>query len=430
MTRLSSLDRPWLAKEFAGDRAGAADRCRAQSGDNGGRVSPQHVEEARVSTRFQAPVRVAVAAAAVIGWSSAAVPAQQPRPAEAQSIPVPPGPASAEKYMNVQVLKDLPAAQLPDAMVFMAASLGANCGFCHVRTPQGEWAFEKDDKPEKKTARQMLRMTQGLNAQFFDGKPTVTCSSCHQSRHEPSPMPPLAQALTPDQAATLAARGEGRGGRPPAPTETADEVIAKYVQALGGEQRLRTMKSAVLRGTAIGRGGDASPVVVEQAGPDRYRSTVESKPPMTRAFDGDSAWLDTGGHVRQLEGVQLAYAASLDDTGLALRLKDKYAGLTVGRYDRIDGRDVVWLNGRPSAAVTEALAFDRGSGLLARRVVRLPTPMGRLPVQIDYADYREVDGLKVPFEVRLTDWETVLTKKFAGVELNAAIDQARFKAPK
>jgi photosynthetic reaction center cytochrome c subunit len=357
-------------------------------------------------------------------WSPPAVRAQQASSAAQTAAQ---GPTAAEKYMNVQVLKDVPAAQLRDAMVFMAASLGTNCGFCHVRSAQGEWAFEKDDKAEKKTARKMLQLTRGLNAQYFDGEPTVTCASCHQARHEPNPQPPFAQPLTPEQAAMMAARGDGQ--RPPAPTETVDQVVAKYVQALGGEERLRKLTSAVMRGTVTNRAGQASPVVLEQAATDRYRSTVDSKPPSTRAYDGTAGWLQDGGNVRELEGVRLTHAARLGDLGLALRLKDTYARLAVGRYERIDGHDAISLTGRPSPAVIERLSFDRVSGLLLRRVARLQTPMGDLPLQIDYADYRDVDGVKVPFEVRVTDWENVMTQKFAEVQLNAPVDAARFRKP-
>jgi photosynthetic reaction center cytochrome c subunit len=368
------------------------------------------------------PAIAALALLAAASLTAVAVNAQQ------AAAPGSKGPSAGEKYMNVQVLKDLPASQLPDAMAFMAASLGANCGFCHVRTPQGEWAFDKDDKPEKKTARKMLSLTHTINQQYFDGQQTVTCASCHQARHEPSPQPPLSQPFTADQLALMATRVEGQ--RPPAPAETVDQVLGKYVQALGGADAVGKVTSLVMRGSAANRAGQSSPVVVEQVSPGRYRSSVEGKPPMTRAFDGTTAWLDVGGHPRELEGVQQAYTTALADLGLPLRLKQTYERLSVGRYDRIDGHDAIMLNGRPSPAVMETLWFDRGTGLLLRRVARLQTPMGRLPLQIDYADYRDVQGVKFPFEVKVTDWENVQAQKFTEVKPNAPVPADRFAAPK
>jgi len=375
-------------------------------------------------TRAAAPAAAALALL-VIAWLAAPVQGQQPSAPSASPTPVQ---KAGEKYMNVQVLKDLPANQLIDAMVFMEASLGANCGFCHVRTPQGEWAFDKDDKPEKKTARKMIEMTRGLNQQYFDGQPTLTCASCHQARHEPNPQPPLSQPLTADQLALMATRVEGQ--RPPAPTETVDQVLARCVQALGGADALGKVSSLVMRGSVTNRAGEASPVVVEQASPGRYRSSIEGKRAMTRAYDGKTAWMDAGGHARALEGVELAASTVLPDLGLPLRIKEDYERLAVGRYERIDGHDAVTLNGRPSPIVMETLWFDRTTGLLLRRVARVQTPMGRLPLQIDYADYRDVQGVKFPFEVKVTDWENVQSHKFSEVKPNAAVPPDRFAMPK
>jgi len=61
--------------------------------------------------------------------------------------------------------------------------------------------------------------------------------------------------------------------------------------------------------------------------------------------------------------------------------------------------------------------------------VRLNTPLGQLPVQIDYDDYRTVDGVMTPFEVRVADWESVSVEKFGEVTHNQPIDAARFARP-
>jgi len=111
---------------------------------------------------------------------------------------------------------------------------------------------------------------------------------------------------------------------------------------------------------------------------------------------------------------------------IGARLKTSLSRVQVGRYDRIDGHDVITINGTVSPDVSESLSFDRASGLLLRRVARLQTVLGRLQVQIDYADYRVVDGIKVPFEVKISDWESVTTLKFTDVKLNATVEDAVF----
>jgi len=90
---------------------------------------------------------------------------------------------------------------------------------------------------------------------------------------------------------------------------------------------------------------------------------------------------------------------------------------------------VVIVEGRRAGGTTETLYFDRASGLLVRRAARLATPLGQLPSQIDYDDYRPVDGVQTPFEVKVTDWESVSVERFSEVAHNQGVDPARFAAP-
>ena len=98
---------------------------------------------------------------------------------------------------------------------------------------------------------------------------------------------------------------------------------------------------------------------------------------------------------------------------------------------RLDGTtDVNVLTGLSAAGVTERLYFDATSGLLVRRSISTRTPMGTLNEQVDYADYRDVAGVKMPFEIRRTNWNTLDTLKIADVKPNAQVDDARFQKPK
>jgi hypothetical protein len=360
-----------------------------------------------------------------------------------------PGPTAGERYKNIQVLKDVPADQLHDAMVYMSASMGGNCQTCHVRGADGEMAFDKDDSERKTTAREMIRMVRAINTEHFKGEDRIACATCHQGRREPSPLPPLSQPLTAEQIAALAQRGGGRqsgapaaapgqpGGAGPAsggrgaqrPAETVDQVIDKYLDALGGRDAMARLTSRVRRGTLTNRAGQASPVAVEETAAGLIRVTVESTPAVSRAFDGSAAWADFGGRLRRLEGVEALNAALPADLSLGSQIKEKYAALAVRTYDRVNGKAVIVVEGRRSAAAAETLYFDRATGLLVRRVARLRTPMGSLPVQFDYDDYRPVDGVQTPFEVRVTDWESVSIEKFSDVVHNQPIDPGRFALP-
>jgi hypothetical protein len=366
------------------------------------------------------------------------------------------GTTAGERYKNIQVLKDLPADELHDAMVFMGAAMGGNCQTCHVRGADGEMAFDKDENDHKVAARAMIQMVRGLNAQHFKDEDRVTCATCHRASHEPNTLPPLSQPLTADQLAVLAERNAprpggatpgqqgaqvlpgaaGRAGGPPPggrgpmrPTETVDQILEKYAQALGGRDALARLATRIRRGTLTNRAGQSSPVTVEETAAGLVRVTIGSAPAISRAFDGKSAWSELGGRSRGLDGVEAANAALPADLQLGLRLKDQYAALAVRAYDRVNGKAVIVVEGRRAKGIEETLYFDRASGLLVRRAARLRTPLGSLPVQFDYDDYRVVDGVQTPFEVRLADWESVSIETFTYAAHNQPIDPARFAKP-
>jgi hypothetical protein len=105
---------------------------------------------------------------------------------------------------------DMPAPQLLSTMKFFAQSLGVRCTYCHVGAegqPLSTFDFPSDAKPEKGTARAMIRMVQHINADYLPaatGLPDakVTCFSCHRGAKKPAteipppPAPPAAAAPT------------------------------------------------------------------------------------------------------------------------------------------------------------------------------------------------------------------------------------------
>ncbi len=137
-----------------------------------------------------------------------AIHAQQPQPPAAQAPGQPPGGGrGGPPPKNIQVLKDVPPDQINLTMQYIAASLGVQCNYCHV---QGQ--NDSDDKETKKVAREMMKMVDKLNATFFDGKPRVSCASCHNGRAKPVRTPPLAIDMTTGQAAARRRPAGGRGG--------------------------------------------------------------------------------------------------------------------------------------------------------------------------------------------------------------------------
>jgi hypothetical protein len=379
-------------------------------------------------------------------------PAQAPQPQR----PPKPGETSAEYFKNIKVLKDLPAEELRPTMEFIAASLGVRCDHCHVVGPQG--GFDKDEKKPKETARQMMQMVNDINTRAFEGRQRVGCATCHHGRTPPERTPPLATEMTPAEAARAAqqraARGGGPGGPPgagpgqpagqgqrgaaaaaeaadePRPSETIDQVVDKYVQALGGHTALAQAKTRVMKGTATMRDLQTAPVTVQEKASGEYRIDLETAPrPIIRATDGKAVWVQMGPNTREVEGLQAQQATRLADFAVPLNMKQHYKNLTVSRYSSVDGTDAILVTGRPANDIVEQLFFDKQNGLLLRRVILTTTGFGNLLEQVDYSDYRDVSGVKVPFQIRYATWNDVVTEKFSDVKLNAPIDDAQFAKP-
>src|SRR5262245_27029652 len=140
-------------------------------------------------------------------------------------------------FKNIQVMKGTPADQLQPAMQFISNSLGVECEYCHVRDQ-----FDKDDKKAKQTARSMIQMQMAINRDHFKGEREVTCNSCHHGAERPAAIPIIA-----DEEPKRPEAPRPEAGQPALPT--ADQVIDKYVQAVGGAEALQKISSRVEKGT-------------------------------------------------------------------------------------------------------------------------------------------------------------------------------------
>lgn len=105
----------------------------------------------------------------------------------------------------------------------------------------GNWNFVSDEKPEKGTAREMIKMVQGINKATFKGNPAVSCFTCHRGTNEPVRVPELPIAAPTPFAETVETATKET---PP----TADQILAKYAEALGGSAAIEKLKTRSMKG--------------------------------------------------------------------------------------------------------------------------------------------------------------------------------------
>lgn len=334
-----------------------------------------------------------------------------------------PGKKAEEQFKNIQVLKGIPAEQIFPTMQFITASLGVECEFCHVQN-----AFDKDDKKNKQIARKMMEMMFAINKDNFEGHRMVTCNSCHRGNAVPQAVPAV---MTEEMK---------EGPREPMPPKavdakensspSADQLVDKYVQAVGGAAAVDKVTSRVMKGT-IDFGGKSLPIDIYAKEPEeRISFTHMAEGDSVTAFNGHEGWLGTPGHpVREMHGSDLDGAAIDADLHLATHLKPMFTEMRVQGTEKIGDREAYVVVGQREAKPPIRLYFDQQSGLLVRLVRFGDTALGLLPTQIDYADYRETNGVKIPYRWTLARPSGRFAIQVTDVKQNIPVDDAKFTKP-
>jgi hypothetical protein len=337
------------------------------------------------------------------------------------------GQTAEQVYKNIQVLQGTPADQITPTMRVIARDLGVTCEFCH-----DEMDRSKDGLAPKQTARAMIAMMRDINKNSFGGRTMVTCVTCHNGHSDPANIP----TLPPFSVAML---GPGDEVKPPV-LPTLDQVLAKYVEALGGEPALRKVSSMVITGTRQNYPPPGAavppPFPIEQYSKAPNLSTVIGHPAngaTASGFDGTVAWTqDARGRVTQLAGNAVSRARRDADFYPALNLKQQYQRLLVQGIEKIGDRDAYVVVAVPQGESPETFYFDVQSRLLLRHQTISPSAVGNVPFATDYENYRDAgNGIKIPFVVQIVgpsrpDCAIITVDK---VQLNAAIDNSKFVVP-
>jgi hypothetical protein len=219
----------------------------------------------------------------------------------------------------------------------------------------------------------------------------------------------------------------------------ANVILDKYITALGGAEKLNSLKSFIATGTQGGyvqvKGGGVFEIFAKSPDMRTVRVTYPDAPDrgnQSRAFNGSMGWVTTP---RALLGEYQVTGTELDglhfDAELAFpgQIEKVLTNLRVGYPDNVDGKDVNVVQGRGPRNLLVTLYFDKTTGLLVREIRYGRTPIGRVPSQVDYSDYRDVDGIQFPFQYKFSWLDGRDNYKLTDVKVNVPIDNSRFGKP-
>jgi outer membrane lipoprotein-sorting protein len=333
-----------------------------------------------------------------------------------------------EVFQNVQVLKGIPADQFLDTMGMFSSALLFDCVSCHAQEIISDPKAFSVATPRINRARQMIVMMNTINKQYFGGQQRVTCFTCHAGGNRPKTEPNLdlqyGEPVDDPYAMNFV---------PSLYAPSVDEVFAKYLKALGGTEQLAKFTSFVATGTYSGYETEQVEVPAEVYARAPNQMATVAHPPAglnVKVFDGRAGWRlqpDTPMPLLPLSGGNLT-GASIEamvffPAGIQRAFNQWQVGVTA-----INGQDVTVLQGTSPGRPPVRLYFDQ-SGRLARLIHWTTTAVGSVPTKIDYADYRTVAGVQMPFQLIRTWTNNQVAIQFKEVRPNVAIDAARFARP-
>jgi hypothetical protein len=338
-------------------------------------------------------------------------------------------PMSENVFKNIQVLKGIPADEFMDTMGMFASSLLFDCTGCHVQeilTNRDAFAVST---PRIQRARQMVVMVNTINRNFFGGQPRVTCFTCHRGADSPEVIPDLAL-----QYGDIPDENPNAMRIFPDARLSADKIFGRYIEALGGSNRVSGLTSFVATGTYAGfNTSDAKvPIEIYAKAPDQRTQLVRTfEGDAIKTYDGRSAWAAEGWRqipLMTFTGGNLTGARFEAIMSFPAGIQKAYAQWQAMPI-AIDGRNVQVLQGTNPGELPVNLYFDEESGLLVRTLRWSRTVVGTIPTQTDYSDYRDVGGIKMPFHMLVTWTNGQNNIDLTEVRPNVAIEAARFARP-
>ena len=364
------------------------------------------------------------------------------KPAAAKSTfkePTPAEIASGRKFKaedvhsDIRVLKGESEDEFMDTMGFFAASLSMNCTDCHVSEALTTWAGFAQETDNMKMARKMVTMVRGINQTYFGGQRLVTCFTCHRDNPGPPDTVPslvLQYQNPPDtEPVTIARQIAGQ----PLP----DKIIGDYIAAIGGQQAVDNLKSYSAKGTYEGFDTNHEKMPLElyvKNGGKRYQNVHALEGDIGVVTDGKNAWsasITKPLGLMALDGGDLDGAKVDAIVALPSQIKNGFTAWRTGNEFIVNDQDVYVIQGMTSATPKGAVKFyfDEKTHLLVREVRYTETQVGVIPEQIDFSDYRDVDGVKMPFHILYTWTDGQSDVIYTDIQPNTQIADSQFNKP-
>ena len=216
-------------------------------------------------------------------------------------------------------------------------------------------------------------------------------------------------------------------------TEMANQILDRFVEAAGGKEALEGVKSYRMKGhfemAALNVRGN-----MQVWAKDPQKSLIiefPGIPPLRKGDDGETHWVQTPVGTFTMKGPEEMSQVERDaEVYSASRIRSLYYRMRLDSRARLNGRDVYIVEGQPTKGPAEKLFFDIENGLLVRWDMARRVPNRTVFVRVHLNDYRDIDGVKIPFNVRMAFESFDFSVTVDEMQHNVEIDDAIFKKPR
>ena len=220
----------------------------------------------------------------------------------------------------------------------------------------------------------------------------------------------------------------------PAPAlPSANQIIDKFVQAIGGKAAVEKLSSRQAKGTFdLPAMGVSAPMEVYSKAPNKTYMTIDIPGfgAVQRGYDGTVGWSSSPQEgLRELTGGELSQMKIGSDFYRDVKLLQLFPKMTVKGIEKVSDHDAYVVEATSADGFTEKMFFDVQSGLLVRTDYDAETAQGKMPMSSVLSDYREVDGVKVPFSTSVKSAVMEYTVKIDSVKHNVAVEDTKFAKP-
>lgn len=269
------------------------------------------------------------------------------------------------------------------------------------------------------------------------GRWTISREGCDSMRMKLSPFLRLLMTVVITaqlSCARLSPSSDTHPGASASPDEQVviDQVLQRYEEALGGKEAIAGITSYKMKGT-FELSGIRGTIEGWRKEPNKTLTVIQFPRigTLKKGFDGEMRWVQTpAGTFSDSSPQEIAEMERDAEVYSAGKIRGIFESMKMENKARLTGRDVYVIEGKPAKGPAEKLFFDVENGLLVRwDMARRQPNRGTVFVKVHLDDYKEIGGVKVPFNVRFAFESFNFTVKVEELQHNIAIDDAVFRKP-